>query len=148
LALPELARIETVVFLQSVDLFSYCKAEEVLRIAAIAQERSFAAGERIYSVNDPSDTLFCVVRGVVKSQSSNGGSQVFPPLSTFGGIDILRGRLRTDTATAETDCLLLAIETEDFFDLLSNNIDIVKALFRHLIETLQYRGEEAEERQA
>ena len=139
--MPQLARIETVVFLQSVDLFSYCKAEEVLRIAGIAQERSFQAGEKIYSVNDPSDTLFCVVRGMVKSESVNGGSQVFPPLSTFGSVDILRGRLRTDTATAQTDCLLLAIETEDFFDLLSNNIDIVKALFRHLIETLQYSGD-------
>jgi CRP-like cAMP-binding protein len=133
----ELARIETVVFLQSVDLFSYCKAEEVLRIAAIAQERSFRDGEKIYSVNDPSDALFCVVRGLVKVDGGNGGSQLFPPLSTFGGVDILRGRLRTDTASASGDCLLLAIESDDFFDLLSNNIDIVKALFRHLIETLQ-----------
>ncbi len=135
--MSELARIETVVFLQSVDLFSYCKAEEVLRIAAIAQERSFADGEKIYGVNDPSDALFSVVRGIVKVDSADGGSQLFPPLSTFGGIDILRGRLRTDTAVSNGDSLLLAIDSDDFFDLLSNNIDIVKALFRHLIETLQ-----------
>ena len=139
--MSELARIETVVFLQSVDLFSYCKAEEVLRIAAIAQERSFEDGERIYAINDPSDTLFCVVRGIVKVDSANGGSQLFPPLSTFGGIDILRGRLRTDTAISNGASLLLAIDSDDFFDLLSNNIDIVKALFRHLIETLQ-QGQE------
>ena len=138
--MTELARIETVVFLQSVDLFSYCKAEEVLRIAAIAQERSHQDGDKIYGVNDPSDALFCVVRGLVKVDGGNGGSQIFPPLSTFGGIDILRGRLRTDTATANGDCLLLAIDSDDFFDLLSNNIDIVKALLRHLIETLQ-KGE-------
>lgn len=135
--MPELARIETVVFLQSVDLFSYCKAEEVLRIAAIAQERSFEDGDKIYGVNDPSDALFCVVRGTVKVDSANSGSQLFLPLSTFGGIDILRGRLRTDTATSNGASLLLAIDSDDFFDLLSNNIDIVKALFRHLIETLQ-----------
>ena len=135
--MTELARIETVVFLQSVDLFSYCKAEEVLRIAAIAQERSHQDGDKIYGVNDPSDALFCVVRGLVKVDGGNGGSQIFPPLSTFGGIDILRGRLRTDTATAKGDCLLLAIDSDEYFDLLSNNIDIVKALFRHLIETLQ-----------
>lgn len=135
--MPELARIEAVVFLQSVDLFSYCKAEEVLRIAAIAQERSYQGGDKIYGVNDPSDTLFCVVRGIVKVDSANGGSRVYPPLSTFGAIDILRGRLRTDTATASGDSLLLAIGADDFFDLLSNNIDIVKALFRHIIEILQ-----------
>jgi CRP-like cAMP-binding protein len=133
----ELARIETVVFLQSVDIFSYCKAEEVLRIAAIAQERTVSAGEKIYSANEPAEGLFCVVRGSVKIEGSNGEAQTVGPLATFGGIDILRSRLRTATATAETDSLLLAIESEDLFDLLSNNIEIVKALFRHLIERFQ-----------
>lgn len=135
--MSELARIETVVFLQSVDIFSYCKAEEVLRIAAIAQERMVGAGEKIYSANEPAEGLFCVVRGSVKIEGTNGETKMVGPLATFGGIDILRSRLRTATATAETDSLLLAIESEDLFDLLSNNIEIVKALFRHLIERFQ-----------
>jgi CRP/FNR family cyclic AMP-dependent transcriptional regulator len=134
----ELARIETVVFLQSVDIFSYCKAEEVLRIAAIAQERMVPAGEKIYSASEPAEGLFCVVRGSVNIESSNGETKNVGPLATFGGIDILRSRLRTATATAETDTLLLAIESDDLFDLLSNNIEIVKALFRHLIERFQH----------
>ena len=136
--MSELARIETVVFLQSVDIFSYCKAEEVLRIAAIAQERMVPAGEKIYSANEPAESLFCVVRGMVKIEGGNDGAKTVGPLATFGGIDILRSRLRTATATAETDTLLLAIESDDLFDLLSNNIEIVKALFRHLIERFQH----------
>jgi len=134
----ELARIETVVFLQSVDVFSYCKAEEVLRIAAIAQERMVPAGEKIYSANEPAEAMFCVVRGSVKVEPANGETKMVGPLATFGGVDILRSRLRTATATAESDALLLAIESDDLFDLLSNNIEIVKALFRHLIERFQY----------
>ncbi|NHZ73628.1 MAG: cyclic nucleotide-binding domain-containing protein [Nitrospirae bacterium] len=136
--MSELARIETVVFLQSVDVFSYCKAEEVLRIAAIAQERSVAAGEKIYSANEPAEAMFCVVRGSVKVEPGNGETKIVGPLATFGGVDILRSRLRTTSATAETDTLLLAIESDDLFDLLSNNIEIVKALFRHLIERFQH----------
>lgn len=136
--MSELARIETVVFLQSVDIFSYCKAEEVLRIAAIAQERAVAAGEMIYSANEPAEALFCVVRGSVRVEPGHGESKLVGPLATFGGVDILRSRLRTATAIADTDSLLLAIESDDLFDLLSNNIEIVKALFRHLIERFQY----------
>ena len=135
--MAELARIETVVFLQSVDFFAHCKAEEVLRIAAIAQERSFTAGERIYNANDPAEVLYSVVRGAVQLDATGGAPSIVPPLGTFGQVDILRGRLHTRGATAQTDCLLLAIEADDFFDLLSNNVEIVKALFRHLIETLQ-----------
>ena len=43
---------------------------------------------------------------------------------------------------ALTDTRLLIIEAEDFFDLLSNNIEIVKALFRTVVSL----GEDADER--
>ena len=38
--------------------------------------------------------------------------------------------LRSCKATASSDTVVLAIEADDFFDLLSDNIEIVKALFR------------------
>ena len=44
--MTELTRIQIVVCLQSCDLFSFCKAEEILRIAGIARERNFPAGRR------------------------------------------------------------------------------------------------------
>jgi CRP-like cAMP-binding protein len=131
--MPELTRIQAVVFLQSCDLFSYCRADEILRIASIAQERRLAVGEKVYSENGPADFLYCVVHGDV-SLRGPGGERRVGPLQTFGVRDILCGRLRGEDARAETDSLVLAIEAEDFFDLLSNNIEIVKALFRHVLQ--------------
>lgn len=131
--MTELARIETVVFLQSVDIFSFCKAEEVLRIAAIAREKSFLAGEQIFEAGDTADSLYCVVRGGVELANSDGGVRSAGPLTTFGVLEILTGRLRGASARAESDTLVLAIEADDFFDLLAHNIEIIKALFRHLI---------------
>ncbi len=131
--MPELAHIETVVFLQSVDLFAFCKAEEVLRIAAISTERSLAAGEQIYSIHDPAVELYCLVRGEVTLEDAAGRKRAIRPLETFGVTEILSDRLRTAGARAASDSLVLAIEAEDFFDLLAHNIEIVKALFRHLL---------------
>lgn len=131
----ELAGIERVVFLQTVDLFRFCKAEEVLRISALAREERFAEGETIYEQNEGSGALYCVVRGAVRLAGVDGGSERVEPLHTFGVVDILSGRLRTATATAESDTLVLAIDADDFFDLLAHNIEIVKALFRQLLET-------------
>ena len=131
--MPDLARIETVVFLQSVDLFSFCKAEEVLRIAAIAQEQRLPEGERVFREGDPSDGLYCVVQGRVDLEAPDGSSWSAGPLATFGVKEILSGRLRTETATTAAETLVLAIEAEDFFDLLSHNIEIVRALFRQLL---------------
>jgi CRP-like cAMP-binding protein len=134
---PELARIETIVFLQSVDLFSFCKAEEILRIAAIASERRLKKGARIFDVNDPADCLYCVVQGQVKLDGAGAEEQLVHPLGAFGVEEILSGRLRGGQAVTEAETLLLVIDAEDFFDLLSNNIEIVKALFRHLFRERQ-----------
>ena len=129
----ELAGIEKVVLLQTVDLFRLCKAEHVLRISALAVERRLEAGEKLYERGDPADALYCVVRGTVRLEDSEGKVESAGPLRTFGVEEILSGRLRSATATAETESLLLAINSEDFFDLLSNNIEIVRALFRRLL---------------
>ncbi len=136
----EIPQIEAIVFLQSVDLFSFCKAEEVLRIASIAKQRTFEEGEKIYAQSDSADKLYCVVRGSVKLESQSGENEVIGPLHTFGVMEILSGRLRTGSATAAAETLTLAIEADDFFDLLANNIEIVKALFRHLIQGFQDRA--------
>ena len=134
--MTELARIETVVFLQTAEFFSYCKAEEILRIAAIADEMTFAEGATIFDENEPADRFYCVVRGSVQVSVPDLEPTVVGPLGAFGHLDILRGRLRQARATALTDTLVLFFETEDFFDLLSNNIDIVKAIFRHVLESV------------
>lgn len=138
--MAELARIETVVLLQSVDFFSACTAEEVLRIASIAHERRVAAGEELFRERDTADTLYCVVRGEIEVRARDGRTEVVGPLQTAGLFDLLSGRLHGGRAVARTEALLLAIAADDFFDLLSNNIELVKSLFRHLIHRIDQDG--------
>jgi CRP-like cAMP-binding protein len=140
--MPELARIETVVVLQSVDFFSACTAEEVLRIAAIARERKVEAGAEIFRVNQPANTVYCVVRGEIDIRSQNGHADVAGPLQTVGLLDVLSGRPHAGTAVARSEVLLLAIQADDFFDLLSNNVEVVKSIFRHLVQHIDQHSSE------
>ena len=96
--MPELARIETVVFLQSVDFFSSCTAEEVLRIGAIAHERVIAPGEELFRDRDPADALYCVVRGEIEIRTRNEEVDIAGPLQTVGLFDLLSGRLHGGSA--------------------------------------------------
>jgi CRP-like cAMP-binding protein len=122
--------IEKVVFLESVVLFSYCTADELVRIEAIAEERSVAGGELVYRAGEPADALYCVVSGEVAIEGPDVARRAAGPAAPFGVAEILSGRLYRGTATASRDSLLLSIAADDFFDLLSNNIEIVKSLFR------------------
>ena len=132
--MSELTRIQIVVALQSSDLFAFCKAEEILRIAGIAHEHLYPGGAKIYEQSGPAEMLYSVVHGEVKLQGGDNPPRTIGPLQTFGVREILCGRLRTQDAIAAKETLVLAIEADDFFDLLANNIDIVKALFRNLLQ--------------
>lgn len=134
-----LTRIQMVVHLQTVELFAHCTAEQVVRIAAIARQKVLRKGEKIYAIDDAAEALYCLVEGeVVLGESGQGrqrvqGSRHVTSGSTFGVREILSGRLRAEDALATCDGIALEIEAEDFFDLLSNNIEIVKALFRQIM---------------
>lgn len=130
--MAELTRIETVVHLQNVGLFTYCTAEQVVRMASIARSRQVTEGERIYSIDDPAEHLYCLVHGSVELRGRDGKRVVEAP-ETFGAREILSDHPRSENATALEDTDMLIFEGDDFFDLLSNNIGIVKALFRRLL---------------
>lgn len=132
--MTDLARIERVLFLQDVELLAHCDAEQVLRIAAIAAERRFATGDAIFAISDPSDAIHVVVEGSVQLQNPTEKHATVGTGDAFGVIDILSGRARTTNAVAELDTLTLSIDADDFFDLLSNNIEIVRSLVRFLAD--------------
>ena len=139
--MSELPRIETVLFLQGVDFFSACTAEQILRISAIVHQRRLVTGEEVYSAGEQAGELYCVVEGAV-STVNGGRSRRTGPGETFGVLEILSGRLRSQAAHADEDSLVLEISAEDFFDLLSHNIEIVKALFRRILEQRDERSAE------
>ncbi len=140
--MTEMARIERVILLQRVDLLASCSAEQILRISAITRQGSFNAGEVIYRSGEPANALYFIEQGAVElSPGEDDGALGLA--DTFGVTEILSGRMRTQTATALENSRVLAIDADDFFDLLSNNIEIVKALFRQLLGEQQAPADRA-----
>lgn len=130
--MTRLSRIEMVMHLQSVDVFSYCSAEQVVRLAEIGRQRDLATGEVLYRTGDPPDVMYCIFDGAMDLESDETTRTLASP-ATFGVREILSDRRRGETARSQERTTLLAFDAEDLFDLLSNNIEIVKALFRRLL---------------
>jgi CRP-like cAMP-binding protein len=128
-----MAHIEIIVLFQKVDIFGFCNADQLVQLAGIAHECAFREGEVVYRRGEPADSLYCVVDGRVEVRGAREERRVVAPAERFGVIDILSGRSRTAEAVAMTSTRAVKIDAEDFFDLLSNNIEIVKALFRKLV---------------
>lgn len=127
--------IEKVIALHGIEPFSLCRAEEALRLASIAEERSFLSGQVMFRADDAGDACYCLVDGSVTLAGPDGSTRVVHAPAAVGLVEILSGRRRAATATVTSPdgVRALAIEAEDLFDLLSNNIEIVKSLFRALL---------------
>ncbi|MEM8929539.1 MAG: cyclic nucleotide-binding domain-containing protein [Acidobacteriota bacterium] len=130
--MASLSRIERVVHLQSVDLFAHCSAEHMVRMASIASERRLRPGDRLWAANDPAENLVCLVDGSVRLEGSAGVRHLEAP-ATLGAREILADEPRADEVVASRDTVALIFDGDDLFDLLSNDIEIVKALFRQLL---------------
>ncbi|HSE49022.1 MAG TPA: cyclic nucleotide-binding domain-containing protein [Terriglobales bacterium] len=124
--------------LRRAQIFAYCTTEQLLKIAGIAQEVRFAAGEDIFRENDPGDALFQIVSGRVRlSKPAADFEAVRTEDETFGTLAILDRSERESNATAEEDTLALRIDAAEFLEVLAENPEIVQGLFSALTREIR-----------
>ncbi|MFN7135336.1 MAG: cyclic nucleotide-binding domain-containing protein, partial [Myxococcales bacterium] len=128
--------IEKVFLLESVDIFAQCDVDDLAALGAIAVERRFAAGSFIFREKDPGEALYVIVNGQVNIEKEGRVVLELRSKDAFGETSLLDGGARPADARAVTDVRLLAIDRQDFLDLVSDRPELLKSLFavmtRHL----------------
>lgn len=126
--------VEKVIALEGVELLKNLNPDQLARIATIAKEVSYPPGRTILEPGKPPEALYVVLDGAVEIGQSNG------PLTTARQNDVLGAWALFDTepmpVTAKTveDTKLLRIGRDDFYDLLSDNMEITAAIFAILVK--------------
>ena len=134
-----LATVEKVLFLKQIPLFSRIPGEELARVARIAYEISFAAGEELIVEGDIGDAAYLIVSGAVAVMA--GGNEVasLGQGQFVGEMAILDSEPRSASVIATEDVRALKIEREDFTDLLAERAEIAIGIIR--IISWRLRGE-------
>jgi len=118
-------------------LFSRVTSEQLAYLAAIAREVEVPAGRRFYSESDPPDGLYIVVSGSVIMPRAGTEFARVGPNGAFGAWALLDEEPRLTTAASAEESGLLFIARDDFYDVLSDHVDIVARLFQHLVRRLR-----------
>ena len=136
----ELAIIEKVFLLQSIDLFSNAEAEALVRLASIAREERYESGDVIQKEGATPDDFYVVVRGriTLKSESLNRSDEAIEH-QAFGILSVLDGEPLLFSAVCSEDSLVLRIDSDDFFDHLTDDEEIVKGIVRYLAKQLRMK---------
>jgi CRP/FNR family transcriptional regulator, cyclic AMP receptor protein len=132
------------------SLFSGLSSEERRGIVARAKLRDFLAGQTIFSMGSPGNSMMAVLSGSIRISipSASGKEIVLAILQAgeiFGEIALLDGKDRTADAKAMTNCHLAVLERPDVLALLERNpsawLKVVEVLCERLRRTDQQISE-------
>ncbi len=129
--------LEKVLLLQNVDLFSQVTSEQLSYLAGIAAEIEVPPGRVLYAEGDAPDGLYVVISGSVLMRRGREEIDRIGPNGTFGLWALFDDEPRLTTAESVEETRLLFVPREDFYDVLSDHVEMIGGLFKHLVQRLR-----------
>jgi CRP/FNR family transcriptional regulator, cyclic AMP receptor protein len=132
------------------SLFSGLSSEERRLLVGRAKLRSYTAGQTIFSMGSPGNSMMAVLNGSIRISipSASGKEIVLAILQSgeiFGEIAVLDGKERTADAKAMTDCHLAVLERADFLALLERHPSSWQKVVEVLCERLRRTDQQISE---
>jgi len=123
-------------------LFRGLSADERRALVTRARTRVFGAGETIFLMGDPGDSMMALLKGSVRiSAPSPDGKEIvlgiMQPGEFFGEIALLDGKERSADAKAMTACTLAILDRRDVLAFLEQNRDAWSRIVEVLCERLR-----------
>jgi CRP-like cAMP-binding protein len=129
----ELNIVEKVIALEAVDLLKNLTPDQLSRIATIAKEVTYPPGATILEPAKSGDALYVILDGAVEIATRDGASTSARQNDVLGAWALFDPEPLHVTAKAVEDSRLLRIGREDFYDLLSDNMEITASIFSMLV---------------
>ena len=129
--------VEKVLFLQNVDLLSAARTEDLVPLASIAEEILYAQNNLIFSEGQPADGLYVIIRGQVVLVREGKEVAGLGEGEALGAWALFEAEPRVTSARAATECLLLRVDREDFYDLLLDYPELGQSILKALVRRLR-----------
>jgi CRP-like cAMP-binding protein len=132
-SMPELNIIEKVIALEGVELLKNLNPDQLSRIASIAKEVQYPAGKVILEPTKPLDSLYVILDGSVEISRRGSALVTAQQNEVLGAWALFDSDPMPVTAKTLENTRLLRISRDDFYDLLSDNMEITASIFSMLV---------------
>lgn len=135
--MERLTTLDRAIRLQKVELFSDLDTDKLALLATIARQTDLAAEETVVTEGGVIEALYVVLEGSI--QMRRGDSVIYSVGSdeTLGNWALFDRQPSVVSAVASEPSSLLAIDREEFFDLLADNSEITREIFQALFKRVR-----------
>lgn len=122
--------------------------EDLVRLAAVCEERQMAEGMTVFIENMPGESLFLICKGTIRiSRMFAEGDEktlvVLGPEDIFGEMAMIDGLPRSATARVAEDVELISLRKKDFDALCQNEPVLALKLVMNIVRVLTKRVRDA-----
>jgi len=129
--------LEKTILLKTVNLFQTIPTEDLSKVAQIAVEEQFNANMPLFVEGDFGDSLYIIMDGDIKIHKGDRHIASLGKGACLGEMALLDQEPRSADATSETDATLLKITQEDFYEIMSSNMEIMQGIVKLLTGRLR-----------
>ena len=123
--------------LEKLPLFAGLSRRDLERIARLVNEREVPAGKRVAVMGEPGHELFIIVDGRAVVTTRGGRATHVGPGDFFGEMSLIDGDPRSATVEATAPMRLLVLGYREFWQLLDEELPIVRKIMRALSRRLR-----------
>ena len=129
--------VEKILLLKSAPVFERVTGEDLAPLARVAEAEVYAPGAVLMKEGDAGDSLFIVVRGKVAVTRNERPISTLGPGDAVGEMSVLDRAPRSATATALEETEVLRIGSEEFYEILHEQVEIAEGVIRVLSTRLR-----------
>lgn len=138
-----LLTIEKVMILKSVDIFSETPEEDLIEVANIVEEVEVKASQDIIRKGELGTSMYIIVEGKMRVHDNGREIAVLNRREVFGELAALDPEPRMATITAIEDTELFRLDEGPLYDLMAEQIEVVRGIIRVLCQRMRKMGKAA-----
>jgi len=137
--------VERADVLRRTRLFQEVRTEDLIGVATLMREASFDEDDVLFDEGQPGGTLYVVVEGRIQALKEDRVLFTAEPDDSVGTLSLLDGFLTDYRAVARERTTALALDGEDFRNLLTAREDVTTSVIRYLAGIVRRLNETARE---
>ncbi len=134
---PMYSTVEKILHLKTAPVFERVAGEDLAPLARVAEVEVYAPGGAIVKEGDTGDALFIIVRGHARVEFKGRAIAQLGPGDTVGEMAVLDSEPRSATVTAIEDVEVLRIDSDAFYEILHEQVEIAEGVIRMLCQRLR-----------